>query len=197
MDKLKNFERGVSLIEVLITLVVLGMGLMSLAKFQSTVMKDNSLGKERSVAIHLAEQKMEDLRNFSVETAPNPQPSQPLASYAAIGSDSGGWLNVGGGLLLPSVTVPTALSSNSNVQYTRSWRMRNWYYDNSLAAPNAVATLTHPNPVPPIPPLKQVLVTIKWPDKTGALPADCAFPDESQAAAADTRVCLMSFIAKP
>ncbi|MBI3343312.1 MAG: prepilin-type N-terminal cleavage/methylation domain-containing protein [Gammaproteobacteria bacterium] len=47
----KNYQRGVSLIEVLITLIVLGMGLMSLAKFQGTVIKDNGMGKERTVAV--------------------------------------------------------------------------------------------------------------------------------------------------
>ena len=77
MRNQKNLQAGVSLIEVLITLVVLGMGLMSLAKFQGTVMKDNSMGKERTVAIHLAQQKLEDLRNFSEVTTPNPQTAVP------------------------------------------------------------------------------------------------------------------------
>ena len=191
----KILQKGVSLIEVLITLLVLGMGLMSLAKFQGTVMKDNSVGKERTVAIHLAQQKLEDLRNFSILTTPIPQIAvPPLASYQAIGNNAGGRITAGVTLALPSGPVLSTELGNSNVQYTRTWRVQSWYYSNTVAGTNARATMTAPTPAPSYPPLKQVLVTIKWPDKTGAVPADCAFPTEAPPANADTRVCLTSFI---
>ena len=188
----KILQKGVSLIEVLITLVVLGMGLMSLAKFQGTVMKDNSVGKERTVAIHLAQQKLEDLRNFSTL---KPDPLDPLkASYQGIGTNLGGRITAGTTLALPIGAVSSTELDNSNVQYTRTWKVQSWYYDNTATGVNARATMTAPTPAPSSPPLKQVLVTIKWPDKTGAVPADCAFPTESPPANADTRVCLISFI---
>lgn len=191
----KILQKGVSLIEVLITLVVLGMGLMSLSKFQGTVMKDNSMGKERTVAIHLAQQKLEDLRNFSILGTPNPQTANPpLASYQAIVTNTGGRMNADGSLALPSGTVSSTELGSSNVQYTRTWRVQGWYYGNAVSSVNTAATLTAPSPAPAYPPLKQVVVTIKWPDKTGAVPADCAFPTETQPANADTRVCLISFI---
>ena len=194
MKSPKILQAGVSLIEVLITLVVLGMGLMSLARFQGTVMKDNSVGKERTVAIHLAQQKLEDLRNFSVLPTPNPQVAvPPLASYQAIGNNLGGRIIAGTTLALPSGTVSSTELLNSNVQYTRTWRVQAWYYG---TAANALPTTTVPALAPTYPPLKQVVVTIKWPDKTGALPTDdCSLPtDISQSASADTRVCLVSFI---
>ncbi|MEO6696907.1 MAG: prepilin-type N-terminal cleavage/methylation domain-containing protein [Gammaproteobacteria bacterium] len=195
----KILQKGVSLIEVLITLIVLGMGLMSLSKFQATVPKDNSTGKERTVAVHLAEQKMEDLRNFSRLATPNPQTVPPSASYQAIVTSTatagGGRLDAAGSLVLPSGTVSSAELSNSNVQYTRSWRMQGWYYGNGAASVNAAATVTPPTPAPTYPPVKQVVVTVKWPDKSGTLPADCGLPtDVAQPASADTRVCLISFI---
>ncbi len=198
MNNCKPRQQGVSLIEVLITLIVLGMGLMSLAKFQSTVLKDNSLGKERSVAIHLAEQKMEDLRNYSIALTPANQPNPPLASYQALGNNTGGAIDATSqSLILGSGTVPMSeLSSNSNVQFTRNWQVREWYYGNVAASANTVASLTAPSPAPVLAPLKQVLVTVRWPDKNGTLPADCAFPGTTQPAASDNRVCLLSFITK-
>ncbi len=187
----KILQKGVSLIEVLITLVVLGMGLMSLAKFQGTVMKDNSTGKERTVAIHLAQQKLEDLRNFRILGTPAPQTNPPSASYQAIGTNAGGRLNADSTLVLPSGTVPASeLSGNSNVQYTRNWSVQNWYYTTAV---NTAPTTNVPTPAPTYPPLKQVVVTIKWPDKSGALPADCA---GNQPVNTDTRVCLVSFISR-
>lgn len=192
----KILQKGVSLIEVLITLIVLGMGLMSLSKFQGTVMKDNSMGKERTVAVHLAQQKLEDLRNFSILVTPNPQTAiPPLASYQAIVTNQGGGMDNAGNLALPSGTVPSTELDNSNVQYTRTWRVQGWYYGNAATSVNNPATLTAPSPAPAYPPLKQVVVTIKWPDKSGTLPADCGLPtDVTQPASADTRVCLISFI---
>lgn len=60
---LKN--RGFSLIEVLITLVVLGAGLMALARFQATVLQDSSLAKQRTEAVTAGQSMLEQFRGFT------------------------------------------------------------------------------------------------------------------------------------
>ncbi|MDZ4261212.1 MAG: prepilin-type N-terminal cleavage/methylation domain-containing protein [Pseudomonadota bacterium] len=57
--------RGFSLIEVLIAVAVLAVGLIAMARFQGTALQASSLAKERSEAVALAEQKIEQLRNFT------------------------------------------------------------------------------------------------------------------------------------
>ncbi|MCL5669187.1 MAG: prepilin-type N-terminal cleavage/methylation domain-containing protein [Gammaproteobacteria bacterium] len=57
-------SRGFSLIEVLITVAVLAVGLVAMARFQGTALQASSLAKDRNEAVALAEQKIEQLRNF-------------------------------------------------------------------------------------------------------------------------------------
>lgn len=60
-----NIAKGFSLVEVLLTTVVLGVGLVGVASFQGKVMKESSLSKQRIEAINFAENKLENLRHFS------------------------------------------------------------------------------------------------------------------------------------
>ena len=60
--------KGFSMIEVLIATVVLGVGLVGIAQFQGSVMKNSSLSKQRIEAINFAEEKLENLRHFSTPT---------------------------------------------------------------------------------------------------------------------------------
>ncbi|MBI3343314.1 MAG: prepilin-type N-terminal cleavage/methylation domain-containing protein [Gammaproteobacteria bacterium] len=177
-------NKGFSLLEVLITLIVLGMGLISLAMFQGAVTKDSSLAKERSIAVYLAQQKIEDLRNYAALEPPSPNPLS-LVDYTAIGNNQGG--------LVARTVTGTVAVLNSNVQYTRSWGVRNLYYPlthNSL--PTTTAPSTPPGFPSPIPDLKEVVVSVTWPDRDGITPPDCTLPLTSSTY--DTRVCLTTFI---
>lgn len=59
-----NRNRGVGLIEVLITTVVIGVGLLALASMQGGLMSETGASKTRAEALGLAEQKIEELRNY-------------------------------------------------------------------------------------------------------------------------------------
>ncbi|MDH5803250.1 MAG: prepilin-type N-terminal cleavage/methylation domain-containing protein, partial [Gammaproteobacteria bacterium] len=54
---------GFSMVEAMIALVVLSIGLVSLAKFESKLINADGQSKSRSIALKLAQQKMETLRN--------------------------------------------------------------------------------------------------------------------------------------
>lgn len=172
-----RINKGFSLLEVLITLIVLGMGLISLAMFQGAVIKDSGLAKERSIAVYLAQQKIEDLRNYAALEPPSSNPLS-LVDYTAIGSNLGGQV----------VTIP-----NSNVQYTRSWSVSNLYYPlTHNSKPTTAVPPTPPGMPTPIPDLKEVVVSVTWSDRDGITPPDCTLP--LTLSTYDTRVCLTTFI---
>ena len=60
--------KGVTLIELLITLVVITIGMAALIKFQGTYFYYADLSKQQAEATVLAKTKMADLRNFQVLT---------------------------------------------------------------------------------------------------------------------------------
>lgn len=86
----------------MVTLLLLSVVLVALARFQVIAMQDNSLAKSRTVAVNLAQNKIEILRNFADNE-----------SYDAInsGSDSIG----------PPGSNATMLLTGLNTTYTRSW----------------------------------------------------------------------------
>lgn len=101
-------QSGFSLIEVLIAISVLAVGLIAMARFQATVLQGSSLARERSEAVALAEQKIEELRNYrdAINTTTALDYSEIAASCATTG------------------TVETTVYSNSsntgNTVYTRT-----------------------------------------------------------------------------
>lgn len=149
---LRALQEGLSLLEVLITLIVLGMGLVSLAKFQGTVLQDNSLAKARTVAAHLAEQVVEDLRAYDVLANPPTLPPPPAAvryAYNEITNNHGG-----------SIVNPTTPITVSSVNYTRSWAVTDYCF----TANNSNAGGC---PAGRIPDFKMVAVTVGWTDQDG------------------------------
>ncbi|VAW85229.1 hypothetical protein MNBD_GAMMA18-917 [hydrothermal vent metagenome] len=51
------------MLEALITLAILSIGLVAMAKFQGTLLQSSTLAKNRTIAINLAQNKMEILRS--------------------------------------------------------------------------------------------------------------------------------------
>lgn len=139
-------QTGLSLLEVLITLIVLGMGLVSLAKFQGTVLQENSLAKARTVAAHLAEQVVEDLRAYDVLANP-PAPPPTRYPYSAIGPNGGG-----------SIVSPTTPITVSSVDYTRSWTVTDYCFTANNSSAGGC-------PAGQIPDFKMVTVTVSWTDQ--------------------------------
>lgn len=83
--------RGFTIIEVLITLLIMSGGLLALASFQGVIFGANAVSIERSEATMLAEQKIDEFRAY-----------RDLSAYASI------------------VTGSDSVTSGSAV-YTRSW----------------------------------------------------------------------------
>ncbi len=85
-------QTGFSLLEMLITIIVLASGLLAIASMYGAILSANTLSKQRSEAVVLAEKKLEELRG---------------QSYAS--------------LVSATDTVTAASSSGSSANYQRSW----------------------------------------------------------------------------
>ena len=96
------YHKGLSLIEVLITFLLLAIALVAHAKFQITTLQENSLAKSRTIAINLAQNKLEALRNFTDHAS-----FQTIAS----GADSIG----------PPQSNASTILTGLNAVYTRTW----------------------------------------------------------------------------
>lgn len=68
MQYVKN-NSGFSLIEVLVSLVILSVGLIGTGKFQVALLKNSSDVESRSQAINIAQQKIEEIKSYESLTA--------------------------------------------------------------------------------------------------------------------------------
>ncbi len=179
---MKNVHQGgFSLIEVLITLVVLAVGLVALAKFQGTTIESGSLAKERAVAAHLAQQKLDDLRDYErlIKTdaagAAIACNADASVSYRCIATDAGGNKNADFTLILPSgdPSVGIVPPPNWNVTYNRTWTVTDWCFPGTAAGdpnhpgkkPNVPADESSCTAqAPTFPDFKRVTVTVTWMD---------------------------------
>lgn len=65
---MKRTHHGFSLIEVLIAMVVMALGLIAIATFQTDLLSSSGTNKARSEALSLAQAKLDELRNYANET---------------------------------------------------------------------------------------------------------------------------------
>lgn len=151
--KFINAPRGFSMIEVLISVVVLGFGLLALAALQTTIIRSSSETKAQTIALQLAKDKLEDLRSF-----------QTLAGYKAITSSSA------------AETINDSSGNLGGVNFTRSWVVTRFAYNASTAKFVSVTPLTGDTPTGGTTPstyvadneFKKVVVTVNWVDANGA-----------------------------
>lgn len=135
--------RAFGLIEALIALVVLVTGLGVAVKFFATAVRDAGGDLSLSVAVGLAQEKLEDLREYEVLPT-----TAGKVAYQDIAGNAGGRLASGGVSLW-------------GVGYTRTWAVTSWYFP---LLTEGMATTTVPTPAPPHPDFKQATVTVTWRD---------------------------------
>jgi type IV pilus assembly protein PilV len=108
----RSGDGGFSLLEVLISLVILAVGLLALALFQVTAIKGNSIASKWTTATQLTQERLENFRHI----AWNNITSSPAAGYNTVT-----WQPV-------YANVPASTTDNTNVllgtRYYRVWFVR-------------------------------------------------------------------------
>lgn len=150
-------QSGFSLIEVLIAISVLAVGLIAMARFQATVLHGSSLARERSEAVALAEQKIEQLRNYrdAINTTAAPDYSE-IAALCATGTgtveNNNVYSNSGksGNTVYTRTCTSAAPVSSGNYSYTQVTVRVTWARPGATADTDAQITLisiiTNANP---------------------------------------------------
>jgi type IV pilus modification protein PilV len=150
MQSMKLIKRarpqGFSLIEVLVSVVVLSFGILALTALQSNLIKASADAKAQSVALALAKDKLEELRSYSSITA-----YQNLTSSAS------------------AETLTDSSGNLSGTNYTRSWTIKRYAVPagGNTFAQYTTLTGTLPNTYAPNIEFKTIEVRVNWVDAAG------------------------------
>ena len=134
-------QKGFGLFEILVTLVVLGVGVVGLVMLSKSTLTASQDGRRYEIAMRLAESKIEEFRNFnSLVTA-----TAPLTAYTAIASGN-------------------TTKSQSGDSYTLAWTVANQYWNGATSAWQNTAPagylLNYPG-------RKQINTTVSWTNSEG------------------------------
>ncbi len=170
--KFKTKGHGFSLIEVMVALLVLALGILGVSKLQGTFIRNSSDANQRTVAVSIAQQKIDDLKSFTklssgytwtsaLAALPPLVPAQEVAYAHITGVDDVNALTTyteTGGLILPSASITVG-----PMVYSLNWTVQDYWHTAALSVP----TSTEPVPAPDISDFKRVTVTVGWNDETG------------------------------
>ena len=150
----QRLQRGMSLVEVFVALLVLSVGLIALAKLQVDLVRGGSDARARTIALNLAEEKIEDLRTFATV-------DDPGAVSWSTSANPMDWTYIDdntGGRLPPQTTFSSTLEV-AGVRFLRSWDVTDRDFTNVASG---ITTRT-----------KDVTVTVSWQSETGASQPGC------------------------
>ena len=158
---MKRFNKGFTLIEVLVSSLIIVVGVTGFVALQSEYFASDSKINLRAIAMQLGQQKIEDLRDFEVLTT-----EVGKFAYNDIIDDAGGTLASG------NVVVPLSNDGARTQTFTRSWQVTERYFidTDADATPDTwvdEGNAALPNPAPTVSSQKLVEITIAWTDLDG------------------------------
>ncbi|NQZ52871.1 MAG: prepilin-type N-terminal cleavage/methylation domain-containing protein [Piscirickettsiaceae bacterium] len=170
--KTNTKSKGFSLIEVMIALVVLAIGILGISKLQGTLIRNSSDAHQRTVAVSIAQQKIDDLRSYSklnsdlswAAALAEVSPETEMAYEHITGNTNLETYTETGGLILPTSSRIVGTTS-----YSLNWTVENYWYED--ADGNDATLLTHtstiPTPAPARSDFKLLTVVVAWDDVEG------------------------------
>jgi len=157
MTNNKRLNKGFSLIEVMLATLVLAIGILSVSKLQTSLLRSGSDANNRSIAAAIGQRKIDDLRRFTHLTTTRPDIPDSWANtlsptslaFTHITSNTGG-------------LIDNATTTVGNIEYTVSWSVSDYYYSalNMPATTSPVAGSTHPD-------FKMASIIVSWDDVGG------------------------------
>lgn len=153
MSALIERQRGIGLVEVLLALLVLGVGMLALGRLTALALREIEIGRARAVAVQLAREKFEDLRSFSqLDAGP-----AGIFGFDEIGASAGGAETADGRLQLPAGALEI-----DGLRFTREWTTSPLY----LCDAEGAAT-RDPCAAGRRPDLLWITMTLAWTDLNG------------------------------
>ncbi len=143
--KTHRSQRGFSLVEVFVALLVMSVGLIALAKLQVDLVRGSSDARARTVALNLAEEKIEDLRTFAVADS---------AGTWSITANPIAWSHITtntGGRIPPQASYSSTLEV-AGIQFLRTWTVAN----RNFTGTGPITSRT-----------KDTTVTVSWQNEAG------------------------------
>lgn len=151
-----NFDKkqqGIGLIEVMVAAVIFALGIIAIIQLQGNFFTSSSSSHAHSLAMNLAEEKIEDLRGFEAFN----DGDADVFDFTAIGANAGGQCDSFNDDTC-ALTIPSGAITVGNTTFTRTWVSTDYYY-------NAGVLTTAPNgPVAQ----KDITVTVTWVDSDGS-----------------------------
>jgi type IV pilus modification protein PilV len=113
-NSVQRKQAGISVIEVLISLIIISAGLLSVSKFQGQLFQSATLATQRSEAQALAQQVIDAYRAARQTTLTTMFNTCPISGAASC---------TGTEWTAPSAASPTPIPSASGNEYTVTWKM--------------------------------------------------------------------------
>jgi len=136
-----RFNAGVSLIEALIAMAVMGLGMMAVLGLQSTLRMNADSSRQRAEAVRFAQERLEQVRIFSV--LDNPSATLPNRSFAE-------------SIVTETSAAVSLTGYESSTTFSRNLQVS--------SIPSTVSTPTATD-LYYMPQLKQVVVNVDWTDR--------------------------------
>ena len=114
MSRLRKRQRGTSLLEALITFLVLSVGMLTLLRVQTSLRDSADAARQRSEAVRLAQQDLETLRGFAT-----------AAAYSAIAGGVADGTPAASNTRYTLTRVAQPEPGLKTIQVTLSWNDRN------------------------------------------------------------------------
>ncbi|MGD8385468.1 MAG: type IV pilus modification protein PilV [Lysobacterales bacterium] len=140
-------NRGFTLMEILIALLIISIGLAALANLQGKLTRYSAVAKQRTLAMNLAEQQIETMQSFYTMG----DTGADACSTAQTGFDD-----------LTNCTAGSTVNVG-DMQFTLTWSVENYTQGADGTTSPYVASGTHSRPD-----LKKVAITVSWTDGQGA-----------------------------
>ena len=148
------FQKGIGLIEVLVAAAVFAVGITAVVQLQGTFFKNSSAANARSIAMSIAQEKIEDLRGFQVTDSS----VIDIFDFTSITANGGGRCTeqlIDG---VCTLALPSGSVARDNITFNRNWSVNNYYYNGGALSTTANGDIAQ----------KQVAVTVTWTDIDGS-----------------------------
>ncbi len=114
-------QHGSGLIEVLVLILVMGIGMLSMGRIHTVLMRDASSAANRAIAASLAQEKLDDLRSFLYTEGDATRCGNGMYCYSEMAGNAGGSENPDGSLRLPAFPTGAAGILTGNTEFFRTW----------------------------------------------------------------------------